>query len=106
MAPHRIPGLLAKVNSEGFFTISQVAKRVGRSADTIRHWQDTGRIRRPTKKMPLGEGDQFVWLYDEKYIADCQAIAATIRTGRPTKEEAKAKKKIANRYKKGRSRRG
>lgn len=91
--PRRVPGLLVKVNSEGWFTISQVAERCGKSTDTIRHWQETGRIRRPRKKMLFGGKGEFVWLYDELYIEDCIQIAATIRPGRPKKDEREGKRK-------------
>lgn len=55
-----IVNMVGRLDGE-FFTISQVAKEVGRSVDTIRLWIKKGVVEPPSHVMPLGKVN--VWLY-------------------------------------------
>lgn len=89
----REPGILEMVKrAEGgpYKTISQVAKEVGRSVDTVRRWvNDPRNSLGPSAKMNLGEDKgQFVWLYTPKDVKEIRQYARTVKPGRPRKEDS------------------
>lgn len=67
------------------YTISQVARLVGRHPDTIRDWIKRGAVPPPTEAKPLGSGEQFVWLYTPELVSAYIAYSETIKVGRPSK---------------------
>lgn len=88
----RRPGILemiSRIEGGPYYAISQVAKMIGRDPDTIRRWQRAKEELRPTNKMELGDGstDQFVWLYTQQDVRNLRNYSATVKVGRPRKEE-------------------
>jgi predicted DNA-binding transcriptional regulator AlpA len=71
-----------------FFTIGEVAERLGKSRDTIKRWVEENDDLVPERhQMPLGEpgGKSFVWLYTEDDIRRMEEFSSTIKMGRPPK---------------------
>lgn len=89
---HR-PGIIdmvSRIPGGPYYTIKQVSVKIGRDPDTIRRWQKANPELKPTHQMPLGEDpstEQFVWLYTDADVRKLREFAATLRVGRPRKEE-------------------
>lgn len=87
MNQHGILHLVSRVDGGPYYTVRQVADRLGKSTDTIRRWART--VHAPSHKMDLGvEGKSFVWLYTEDDIEIYEAYATIVKVGRPKKREA------------------
>jgi DNA-binding transcriptional MerR regulator len=67
---------------DGWYTCSGAARKVGRSADTLRRWHREGWCRPSGWKM---NGDLKVWLYSEEDIAEMRKLIKTARPGRKRK---------------------
>lgn len=84
MNEHGILHLVARVDGGPYYTIKQVAERLGKSTDTIRRWVRDEVVPAPSHKMDLGEeGKSFVWLYTEDDIEVYEAYSTITRPGRP-----------------------
>ena len=86
------PGIIdmvSRVAGGPFYTIKQVSTMIGKDVDSIRRWQKAHENLRPSHKMELGDGTtgQFVWLYNDADVRKLREFSATLRPGRPRKQE-------------------
>jgi hypothetical protein len=77
-----IPDMVGRLDDE-YFTIGQVADRIGKSRDTIYRWFETHPELKPNRVMPLGDKGYEVTLYSAEDIARLAEFAETLKPGRP-----------------------
>ena len=80
--PHEI-GSLAP---DGWYTVSQVSDKIGKSKETIKRWHRTG-FYQATNQMKVG--DLNVWVYSDDDVVALQKAMKTIKQGRPPKVREK-----------------
>lgn len=82
-----VPGGVQHLVPEGFYTRDTVAKRIGRSRDTIGRWMREGKF---TPRYQMKVGKLTIYLYDEDDIKTLKGLTETTRRGRPprTKENS------------------
>lgn len=75
-----------KLKGGPFYTVHEVAEKIGRSVDTIKRWtrNPNNKNLRPFYRLDLSD-KSFVWLYTEEDVKRLREHAQTVRSGRPTK---------------------
>ena len=73
-----------KLRGGPFYTVHEVAEKIGRSVDTIKRWQKNQEKLRPFYRLELSE-KSFVWLYTDEDVSQLAEYARNVKSGRPKK---------------------
>lgn len=78
------PGGVQHLVPDGYYTRDQVAKKIGRSRDTLRRWMKSGKF---VPRYTMTVGKLKIWLFDDDDVKVLSDLVITTRRGRRSIEE-------------------